>query len=82
MGNLGQLIGIIPEYDIVVTFTSTFVSGYHFPFYIDDLIKNYVILAAEQGYGYTTPVETTWFPLVTTLSVLVMSVVIKRRKQS
>lgn len=64
MGNLGQLLGLIPKYDMVVTFTSSFRYEYHFPFYIDDLIKEYIILAAEQGYHSKTSFELFTLPVL------------------
>jgi len=70
-----------PDYDIVAIFTSSFVSGYYFPHYIDDLIKDFVILAAEQGYGYTTPVSKTSFVILLPLNALMLCAILLRRKK-
>ncbi|MHA1551359.1 MAG: serine hydrolase domain-containing protein [Candidatus Heimdallarchaeaceae archaeon] len=73
-----QQIFVISEYDIVVVITAdervNSISTYA------DLIDSFIVLAAKQGY--TAPLTETTLPFIITSSILILSVINKRRKRN
>jgi len=76
-GAYGQTICVIPDYDIIVVITADyqFTSGSS---EFDDLINSFIILAAK--VGYTPPITETNFLFLIPTSMLILSVVNKRRR--
>lgn len=74
IGNYGQIIGCLPDYDVTIVFTARWSDCY--PPYFLDLINDYIIPSIEEGYSplaTPTPTETAimfFFPIFTAILCL------------
>ncbi|MHA1346939.1 MAG: serine hydrolase domain-containing protein [Candidatus Heimdallarchaeaceae archaeon] len=75
----GQTICIIPDYDIVTVITADYQAALG-AIAFSDLIESFIIIAAERGY--TAPITGTTLPFIITSSILILSVINKRRKRN
>ncbi|MHA1200370.1 MAG: serine hydrolase domain-containing protein, partial [Candidatus Heimdallarchaeaceae archaeon] len=76
VGWAGQIISVIPEYDIVAIFTSSLPES-EWPFII--LVNNYIIKAAIEGF---IPITETTLSLVLTSTMLIVIGWIYRKKRN